>query len=113
MQVVPGDLIEIKGKNVTVARIAAGFPENNEKKLIQIDDLTRKNAQANIGGNVQIRKVRRETATTVMLYPLDTESVLPTSRDLEQFAKILQGFPSLSGIPSICLFLAGRTDSFA
>ena len=78
LQIVPGDLIEIKGKNVTVARIAAGFPDNNGKKLIQIDDLTRKNAQVNIGGTVRIRKVPRETAATVVLYPLDTEETLPT-----------------------------------
>ena len=53
LHIVPGDLIEIKGKGITVARIAAGFPENNEKKLIKIDDLTRQNAQVHIGGKVQ------------------------------------------------------------
>jgi transitional endoplasmic reticulum ATPase len=112
LQVVPGDLIEIKGKNVTVARIAAGFPENSEKKLIQIDDLTRKNAQANIGGTVRIRKVRRETALTVVLYPLDIESSLPTERDLEQFAKILQGFPLIAGDTINMPFFGGKDRFF-
>ena len=112
LQVVPGDLIEIKGKNVTVARIAAGFPENNEKKLIQIDDLTRKNAQTNIGGTVQIRKVRRETAVTVVLYPLDAESALPAERDLEHFAKILQGFPLVAGDTINMPFFGGKDRFF-
>jgi transitional endoplasmic reticulum ATPase len=112
LQVVPGDLIEIKGKNITVARIAAGFPGNNEKKLIQIDDLTRQNAQANIGGTVWIRKVRRETATTVILYPLDAESALPTERDLEQFAKILQGFPLIAGDTINMPFFGGKDRFF-
>ena len=112
LQIVPGDLIEIKGKNVTVARIAAGFPDNNGKKLIQIDDLTRKNAQVNIGGTVRIRKVPRETAATVVLYPLDTEEALPNERDLEQFAKILQGFPLISGDTINMPFFGGKDRFF-
>lgn len=113
LHLVPGDLIEIKGKGVTVARIAAGFPDNNEKKLIQIDNLTRQNAQVHIGGKVTIKKVPRETATSVVLYPLDTDGALPSERELEQFAKILQGFPLIAGDTINMPSSAEKTASFA
>jgi transitional endoplasmic reticulum ATPase len=112
LKVVPGDLVEIKGKNVTVARIASGFPENNEKKLIQIDDLTRKNAQVSIGGMVRIKKVRRETATSVVLYPLDTEGAQPSDRDVEQFPKILGGFAFIAGDTINMPFFGGKDRFF-
>jgi transitional endoplasmic reticulum ATPase len=112
LHVVPGDLIEIKGKAVTVARIAAGFPENNEKKLIQIDNLTRQNAQVHIGGTVQVRKVRRETAVSVVLYPMETEGALPSERDLEQFAKLLQGIAVISGDTINIPFFGGKDRFF-
>jgi transitional endoplasmic reticulum ATPase len=112
LKVVPGDLVEIRGKNVTVARIASGFPENNEKKLIQIDDLTRQNAQVSIGGMVRIKKVRRETATSVVLYPLDTEGAQPTDRDVEQFPKILGGFAFIAGDTINMPFFGGKDRFF-
>jgi transitional endoplasmic reticulum ATPase len=112
LKVVPGDLVEIKGKNITVARIAAGFPENNEKKIIQIDDLTRQNAQVSIGGMVRIKKVRRETATSVVLYPLDTEGAQPSDRDVEQFPKILGGFAFIAGDTINMPFFGGKDRFF-
>jgi transitional endoplasmic reticulum ATPase len=97
LSVVPGDIVEIKGNALAVARVAQGYPENNGKKLLQIDDLTRKNAQISIGQKVTIRKVRRETATSVILLPVDVDSPLPSDRDIEKFANILQGAAILAG----------------
>jgi transitional endoplasmic reticulum ATPase len=97
LSVVPGDIVEIKGNALTVARVAQGYPENKDKKLIQIDDLTRKNAQISIGQKVTIRKVRRETATSVILLPVDVDAPLPSERDIEKFANILQGSAILAG----------------
>jgi transitional endoplasmic reticulum ATPase len=97
LKVVPGDLVEITGQSTTVARVAAGVPANYTKKIVQIDDLTRKNAATSIGQKVKIRKVRRETATSVILMQLDADSALPSDRDVEQFAKILQSFAMVTG----------------
>jgi len=94
---VPGDIIEIKGNAHTVARVAQGFVENTDKHLIQIDDLTRKNAQISIGQKVTIRKVRRDTATSVILLPVDVDAPLPSERDIEKFPNILQNTAILAG----------------
>jgi transitional endoplasmic reticulum ATPase len=112
MNAVPGDLIEIRGGSKTVAKITGAFPEYYGKKGIQIDGMTRSNAQANLGGTVRVRKVRRETALTVLLYPLDAEDVLPSERDLEQFSKILQGFPLIAGDTINMPFFGGKDRFF-
>ena len=112
LKVVPGDLIEIRGKSATVSRVAAGFPENNEKKLIQIDDLTRKNAQINIGEVVKVKKVRRETATNVVLLPIDADAPLPSDRDIEQFPKILGGTALMAGDTINMPYFGGKDRLF-
>jgi transitional endoplasmic reticulum ATPase len=95
--IVPGDIVEIKGNALSVARVAQGFPENADKKLIQIDDLTRKNAQISIGQKVTVRKMRRETATSVILLPVDVDAPLPSERDIEKFPSLLQNTAILAG----------------
>jgi transitional endoplasmic reticulum ATPase len=112
MNAVPGDLIEIRGGSKTVAKITGAFPEYYGKKGIQIDGMTRSNAQVNLGGTVRVRKVRRETALTVLLFPLDAEDVLPSERDLEQFSKILQGFPLIAGDTINMPFFGGKDRFF-
>jgi transitional endoplasmic reticulum ATPase len=87
------DLIEIFGKQRTVARLTATADQNRGKKIIQIDGIIRENAQINVGEYVKVHKIPRKTATTIVLYPLDTDSPLPTEAELEYFGKVLQGFP--------------------
>jgi len=65
-----------------------------------------------IGGKVQIRKVPRETATSVVLYSLDAEAALPNERELDQFAKVLQGFPLITGDTLNIPFFGGKDRFF-
>mgnify|MGYP001027956811 CR=1 FL=1 len=107
-----GDLIEISGEKQTVARITGTFPESYGKKLIQIDGITRANAKVNLGELVRIKKIPRKTATTVLVSPLDFTNVLPEERELEQFAKVLQGLPLIAGDKINVPFLAGKERFF-
>jgi len=107
-----GDLIEIDGEKKTVARITGTFPEFYGKKVIQIDGVTRSNAKANLGEAVRIKKISRKTATTVLISPLDFTNVLPEERELEQFAKVLQGLPVTVGDKVNVPFLAGKERLF-
>ena len=107
-----GDLIEISGEKKTVARVTGTFPEFYGKKFIQIDGITRGNAKANLGEVVQIKKIPRKTATTVLVSPLDFTNVLPEERELEQFAKVLQGLPVMAGDKINVPFLAGKERFF-
>ena len=103
-----GDLIEIQGAKKTVARITGAFPEFHGKKVIQIDGITRSNAQANVGEIVRIKKIPRKTAVTVLVTPLDLTNVLPEENELDQFAKVLQGLPVMLGDKINIPFLGGK-----
>ncbi len=106
-----GDLIEIEGKKKTVARVTATLGKTGAKKLIQIDGTIRQNAQANLGETVRIAKVTRNTANTIVLYPLDVNAPLPHDGELEHFGKVLQGFPVILG-DKVNIPLFGGKDRF-
>lgn len=109
--VVLGDLVEISGKKKTVAR-ATGIPdEHSGRHLIQIDGITRYNAQTNVGSAVKVRKVPRKTATQVVLYPLDINIPIPNESELEYFGKVLQGLPVIVD-DKINIPLFGGKDRF-
>lgn len=92
-----GDIIEISGGKKTVARITGAFPELYGKKIIQIDGITRDNAQVNLGDTVRIRKFPRKKAVTVLLCFLDSTNSLPLEDEFEHFGKVLQGLPVILG----------------
>jgi transitional endoplasmic reticulum ATPase len=107
-----GDLIEITGKKKTVARVTGTLGQSSELKIIQIDGIIRGNAQANVGEKVKIKKVPRETAATIVLYPLELNSPLPSETELEHFGKILQGYPVILGDRINIPFFGGKDRFF-
>ena len=107
-----GDLIEMSGERKTVARITGTFPEYYGKKIIQIDGITRSNAEVNLGEIVRIKKIPYKIATTVLITPLDLANVIPEGNELEQFPKILQGLPVLIGDKINVPFLTGKDRFF-
>jgi len=108
-----GDLIEIRGAQKTVARITGTFPEFYGKKVIQVDGITRSNAQTNLGEVVRVKKIPRKTATTILISPLDLTHVLPEESELEMFAKVLQGVPVILGDKINIPFLGGKERLFS
>lgn len=112
LNAVLGDLIEVQGGKKTVARITGTFPEFYGKKMVQIDGITRSNAQANVGEIVRVRKIPRKTAATVLVTPLDLTQVIPEENELEQFAKVLQGLPAMLGDKINIPFLGGKERLF-
>ncbi len=106
-----GDLIEISGKQKTVARVTATSDQDRGMKNIQIDGIIRENAQVSVGDKVHVRKLPRRTATSVVLYPLDVRAPFPTDAELEYFGKILQGSPLTVG-DKINVPLFGGKDRF-
>ena len=112
LSAVLGDLIEVQGAKKTVARITGTFPEFSGKKMVQIDGITRSNAQANVGEAVRVKKIPRKTAVTILVTPLDLTQVIPEESELEQFAKVLQGLPAMLGDKINIPFLGGKERLF-
>ena len=107
-----GDIIEINGEKLTVARITGTFPQFLGKRLIQIDGITRENAKAFVGGTVRVKKAIRKTATTVVISPLDFTISLPDDKEIDQFARVLQGLSVILGDKINVPFLAGKERFF-
>jgi transitional endoplasmic reticulum ATPase len=106
-----GDVVEIIGEKKTVARISGIFPEYLGKKLVQIDGNTRNNAGVQTGGKVLIKKAPRQTATSIVLTPLDSGNWWPDENELGYIGKVLQGLAAISG-DKVNIPLFGGKDRF-
>lgn len=74
--VTEGDVIEIEGKDTTVARVLAPYADDEGLELIRLDGLQRSNAEARAGDHVTIRKVESRPAKRVIFAPAQREMKL-------------------------------------
>ena len=65
-----GDVIEIEGAKKSAAVVWRAHPTDEGKKIIRIDNLTRKNCGAGLGDRVNIRKAEVKEAKNIDLAPL-------------------------------------------
>ncbi len=70
----PGDIIEIKGKKATAAKVFRVNQDDEGIGIIRVDGLIRKNAGVSIGDKVVINKAEMEPATSVTISPLISET---------------------------------------
>jgi transitional endoplasmic reticulum ATPase len=70
----PGDIIEIKGKKSTAAKVFRVNQDDEGISIIRIDGLVRKNAGVSIGDKVSIKKAEMQPATAVTISPLISET---------------------------------------
>ncbi len=106
-----GDVVEIAGARTTVTRVAGTLPPSGAK-TIGIDGLTRENAGVHLGSSVAVRKVRRKTAETVVITPVDPSGDLPEEQDLYHFALLLQGVAAITGDKVNIPLLGGKPRLF-
>ncbi|MEA3557927.1 MAG: CDC48 family AAA ATPase [Candidatus Thermoplasmatota archaeon] len=69
LEVSPGDIISIKGKKETAAVVWRAPIQDENKSIIRIDGITRKNADASIGDRVVIKKVDPKPAEKINISP--------------------------------------------
>ena len=73
-----GDVIEIEGTKTTAAVVWRAHPSDEGKKIIRIDNLTRKNAGTGLGDRVKVRRADVKEAREVVLAPLISLSHTPS-----------------------------------
>ena len=64
-----GDVLEIVGKDTTVARAMLAYPEDEGLDVIRLDGLQRGNAEVGSGEHVQVRKAESRPAQRVVFAP--------------------------------------------
>ncbi|MFO8051437.1 MAG: CDC48 family AAA ATPase [Thermoplasmatota archaeon] len=82
----PGDIIQINGKKETGAVVWRAPIQDENKEIIRIDGITRKNADVSIGDRVSVKKVSPK--------PADKINISPAIRDVPhlQFANGIDNF---------------------
>jgi transitional endoplasmic reticulum ATPase len=68
-----GDVLEITGKSMTVARAVLGYPEDEELQVIRLDGLQRGNAEVGSGEYVKVQKTESRPAQRVVFAPAHKE----------------------------------------
>ena len=86
-----GDIVQITGKRPTVAKLMPTYMEDRGKDSIQIDGITRENAQIGLGEKTQVQKVEYKTANNIVLAPITTSSTFAREKDTRYIVRLLEG----------------------
>jgi transitional endoplasmic reticulum ATPase len=92
-----GDVIQIKGKRETVAKIMPAYPEDRGKSLIQMDGLLRGNAQVSLDEKVNVQKTSCLPADKIVLSPLTLTRLISRERDARYIGTLLDGLALVEG----------------
>ncbi len=94
---VPGDAIMITGRRSTVARAAQTTPHFSGQNLIQVDSITRDNAQISVDERCTVQKVPFKTADTLILTPVDPRRPIPKDAEIRHIVQLLAGLHVVIG----------------
>lgn len=80
-----GDVVEIRGKKRTVARVWPGYPEDRGQRIIRIDGYIRRNAGVGIDDKVKVKKVAAQPAKLIKLAPTEELRIVGGEAYLRQY----------------------------
>ncbi|MBI3122622.1 MAG: CDC48 family AAA ATPase [candidate division NC10 bacterium] len=92
-----GQVLEIQGKRQTVAKAMPAYAESRGKAIIQIDGLTRANAQVGLDERVQVRKLSASPAVKLVLSPLSPMRAVQREPDSRYLGRLPEGLPVVVG----------------
>ncbi len=92
-----GDIIQIEGKRKTPAKIMPRYAEDRGKKIIQIDGITRENAQIGLDEKVKIQKIEYKSAGRIRLLPLTVSGLYQKTKDTKYIGSLIEGLPVSAG----------------
>ncbi len=94
---VPGDALMITGRRSTVARAAQTNTHYSGQSLIQIDGITRDNAQISVDEWCTVQKVPFKQADTLILTPADPRRPIPKDAEIRHIIQLLAGLHVVIG----------------
>ena len=89
-----GDILEVIGKRRTVCKVMPAYKDDRGGTRIQMDGISRGNAEVALDDIVQVRKVVAQAAQRMVLSPTATGF---SDRDLQYIGTRLDGLPVLEG----------------
>jgi transitional endoplasmic reticulum ATPase len=92
-----GEIIEIEGKRKTPAKVMPCYAEDRGKGIVQIDGISRENAQVSLDEKVKLRKIEYTPASKITLSPLTVSSLLQRDKDAKYIGSLIEGLPMTAG----------------
>lgn len=90
-----GDVVKISGaKGSGIAKLMPTYPDLRGKGLVQLDGLTRRNAQLSLDEKSVITRITCKHAEKIVLIPT---TITPNPRDLDYIGSLLDGLPVKKG----------------
>ncbi|MHB0874798.1 MAG: CDC48 family AAA ATPase [Anaerolineae bacterium] len=90
-----GDVVEIRGKRTTVARLMPAYMAERGKHLVQIDGIVRENAQIGLDETVSLAKTTANPARLLTLAPVGHTT--GDRSHASYVARLLEGVPAMPG----------------
>ncbi len=103
-----GDVVTIKGKRETVAKVLPAYMEDRGKSLIRLDGITRENARVGLDEKISVTKSDFMPAQKIVVAPL----TLMRSYDARYIGSLLEGLPLLVGDMVRARLIGTRTQDF-
>ena len=92
-----GQVVVIHGKRKTPVRIMPSYPEDRGKTIVQIDGITRDNAQVGLNDKGRIESVEVRSASKIVLLPLAGVSLSQKDDDSRYLGSLIDGLPVTAG----------------
>jgi len=89
-----GDIIQIRGRKITAARLMPAHKEYRGGRLLQIDGITRENAGAALGEKATAGKISGQNALSVTLSAANDTGTLP---EPQYIRRLLEGMVAVKG----------------
>jgi transitional endoplasmic reticulum ATPase len=105
-----GEVVGLKGKRGTVARIMPTFPALRGRGIVQIDGIIRENAQVGIDEQVTLTRMKVEQARKVTLSPLTFTGKMTT--DSAYLSRQLSSIPVTAGDRVQTTLLGAKKQDF-
>ena len=103
-----GDVVTLKGKKKTVAKVMPAYMEDRGKDLIRLDGITRENAGTGIDEKIAVTKSEFNPAHKIVVTPLTSMR----SYDARYIGSLLEGLPLLEGDTVRARLIGTRTQDF-
>ena len=103
-----GDVVSIKGKRETAAKVLPAYMEDREKGMIRLDGITRENARVGLDEKAVVKKADSRPAQKIVVDPL----TVTRSHDARYIGSLLEGLPLVEGDTVRARLFGTRTQDF-
>ncbi|MBU2540716.1 MAG: CDC48 family AAA ATPase [Candidatus Omnitrophica bacterium] len=107
-----GEIIEIKGKRKTPAKVMPCYAEDRRKKIIQMDGILRENSKIGLDEKVKVHKTDFRPASKITLSSLTISGLLQREKDTKYIGSLIEGLPVTSGDKVRARLFGTRTSDF-